>query len=42
LAAQSSPHRTHAIAALCEELNHTKTIFPGSRLRLHYAIRDAS
>jgi transposase len=42
LAAQSSPHRTRAIAALCEELNQTKTIFPGSRLRLHYAIQEAS
>ena len=42
LAAQSSPHRTRAIAALCEELNQTKTIFPGSRLHLHYAIREAS
>jgi len=42
LAAQSSPHRTRAIAALCEELNQTKTIFPGSRLRLRYAIREAS
>jgi transposase len=42
LAAQSSPHRTRAIAALCEELNQTKTVFPGCRLRLHYAIRDAS
>jgi hypothetical protein len=42
LAAQSSPHRTRAIAALCEELNQTKTIFPGCRLRLHYAIRKAS
>ena len=42
LAAQSSPHRTRAIAALCEELNQTKTIFPGCQLRLHYAIRDAS
>ena len=41
LAAQSSPHRTRAIAALCEELNQTKTIFPGSRLRLHYTIREA-
>ena len=41
LAAQSSPHRTHAIAALCEELNQTKTIFPGSRLRLRYVIREA-
>ena len=42
LAAQSSPHRTRAIAALCEELNQRKTLFPGSRLRLRYAIRQAS
>jgi transposase len=42
LAAQSSPHRTRAVAALCEELNQRKTIFPGSRLRLRYAIREAS
>jgi len=42
LAPQSSPHRTHAIAALCDQLNPTKTLFPGSRLRLHYAIREAS
>jgi transposase len=41
LAPQSSPHRTRAIAALCEELNHTKTSFPGSRLRLRYTIREA-
>jgi hypothetical protein len=41
LASQSSPHRTRAIAALCEELNQTKTIFPGSRLRLCYAIQEA-
>jgi hypothetical protein len=42
LAAQSSPHRTRAIAALCEALNQTKTIFPDLRLRLRYAIREAS
>ena len=42
LAAQSSPHRTRAIAALCTELNQTKTIFPGSRLSLRYTIREAS
>jgi transposase len=42
LAAQSSPHRTRAIAALCEELNQTKPIFPGSRLSLRYAIREVS
>jgi hypothetical protein len=41
LAAQSSPHRTRAIAALCEELNQTKTVFPGSKLRLRYSIREA-
>ena len=42
LAAQSSPHRTRAIAALCQELNQTKTIFPGSRLLLVFAVREAS
>ena len=41
LAPLSSPHRTRAIAALCEELNQTVTIFPGSRLRLHYAVRES-
>jgi transposase len=39
---QSSPHRTRAIAALCEELNSLNTVFPGSRLRLRYAIRTPS
>lgn len=42
LAPQSSPHRTRAIAALCDQLNQTQTLFPGSRLRLHYTIREAS
>src|SRR5579864_3514645 len=42
LAAQSSPHRTRAIGALCEELNHTENIFPGSQLRLRYAVRGES
>jgi hypothetical protein len=40
LAPLSSPHRTRAIAALCQELNETATIFPGSNLRVRYAIRD--
>ena len=39
LAPQSSPHRTRAIAALCEELNRRKAAFPGSNLRLIYAIQ---
>jgi hypothetical protein len=41
LAPMSSAHRTRAIAALCEELNNSKTLFPGSNLRLHYDIRPA-
>lgn len=41
LAPQSSPHRTHAIAALCDQLNQTKTLFPGSRLHLHFKIKEA-
>jgi hypothetical protein len=42
LAPQSSPHRTRAIAALCEELNRTNALFPGSSLRLKYAIQPPS
>ena len=42
LVPQSSAHRTRAIAALCEELNARETLFPGSRLRLRYAIQDPS
>jgi hypothetical protein len=40
LAPLSSPHRTRAIAALCEELNQSNTQFPGSSLRLRYAVRN--
>jgi transposase len=39
LAPLSSPHRTHAAHALCEILNQTVTIFPGSRLRMRFAVR---
>jgi hypothetical protein len=42
LTAQSSPHRTRAIAALCQELNRRKVLFPGSSLRLNYAIQQRS
>jgi hypothetical protein len=42
LAPQSSPHRTRAIAALCEELNRRKVVFPGSTLRVVYAIQEPS
>ena len=39
LAPPSSPHRTHAAKALCEILDKTATIFPGSRLRIRFAMR---
>ena len=34
----SSPHRTRAITALCEDLNTRPVLFPGSRLRLRYGL----
>jgi len=36
----SSPHRSRAISALCAELNLLGTRFPGSSLRLRYAVRE--
>ena len=39
LAPLSSPHRTHAAKALCEMLDQTATIFPGSGLRMRFAMR---
>jgi hypothetical protein len=42
LAPQSSPHRTRVIAALCQELNQRKVVFPGSSLRVIYAIQEPS
>ena len=42
LTAQSSVHRTRVVAELCKELNKAPTLFPGSRLRMRYAIREAS
>ena len=38
---QSAPHRTKALAALCEELNRLNTKFPGSALRLRFSVREA-
>lgn len=40
LAPLSSPHRTRAIASLCQELNRCTTIFPGSRLQLKFAVNS--
>ena len=39
LAPLSSAHHTKAIAALCNELKHADTRFPGSTLRLRFDIR---
>jgi transposase len=35
----SSPHKTQALAAICEELNATATRFPGTKLRLRFAMK---
>jgi hypothetical protein len=37
----ASPNHTRAIARLCDELNATHSFYPGTRLRLRYAIREA-
>jgi len=39
LAPLSSPHRTRAAQALCDILDQTATIFPGSHLRIRFAVR---
>jgi transposase len=39
LAPLSSPHRTRAAQALCDILDQTATIFPGSQLRMRFAVR---
>ena len=40
LAPLSSPHRSKAIASVCEELNKTKTTFPGTNLRLRFTVSE--
>ena len=39
LAPQSSPHRTEVVAALCELLTDTETCYPGTKLKLRFAVR---
>jgi len=34
LAPQSSPHRTRAVAKLCESLNELKPVYPGTELQI--------
>jgi len=41
LAPLSTPGRTRAVRALCHHLNETRTAFPGTELRLRYAVRAA-
>ena len=38
LAPLSSPHRTAAIASLCDGLNLRAAVFPGTRLRLRFSV----
>ena len=38
IAAQSSPHRTEALAKVCEELDAEAAYYPGSKLRLRLAV----
>ena len=36
----SSPHRSKVVRALCEKLNTMNTVFPGSKLRLVYNVKE--
>jgi transposase len=40
LAPLSSPHRSKAIALLCDTLNKTETIFPGTDLRIIFSVSE--
>lgn len=35
----SAPRRSRAIAAICEQLNATETLYPGTKLRLVYSVK---
>ena len=37
----SSPHRSQVLSTLCEELNQTRTRYPGSALRLSFHVKPA-
>ena len=40
LAPLSSPHRSKAIALVCDALNKTGTTFPGTDLRLRFSVSE--
>jgi hypothetical protein len=42
LAPLSSEHRSKAVAAMCQNLNRSETAFPGTNLRMHFAVGEAS
>ena len=42
LAALSSSHKTRVLCQLCEVLDQTRTAFPGTRLRLRFAVHPGS
>ena len=35
----SAPRRTRALAAICETLNDTETVYPGTNLVMHYTVK---
>jgi hypothetical protein len=40
LAPLSSPHRSRVVESLCEALNQTNTMFPGTQLQMRYAVAN--
>jgi hypothetical protein len=42
LAPLSSPHRSKAVALVCDALNKTETLFPGTNLRLRFAVSEST
>jgi hypothetical protein len=42
LAPLSSEHRSKAIDALCQNLNQSNTVFPGTNLRMYFAVEKPS
>lgn len=42
LAPLSSEHRSKAIAAMCRDLNRSEAAFPGTNLRMHFAVGEPS
>jgi DNA-binding CsgD family transcriptional regulator len=41
LAPLSSPHRSRVLESLCDDLNKTNTLFPGTRLQMRYVVRPS-